>query len=128
MAVNDARKREMAHRIIRAFKDVDGKTIAILGLTFKPNTDDMREAPSLAIIPVLRAAGARIRAYDPEGGREASTMLDIDLCSDAYEAISGADGVVILCTKCYDNAAVFARLTAPAVPRKTGRHTLSIRT
>jgi len=96
VAVNEARKRQMARRIIAAFGGVAGKTVAVLGLTFKPNTDDMREAPSLAIIPVLRAEGARIRAYDPEGGREASTMLDIDLCSDAYEAISGADGVGIL--------------------------------
>jgi len=96
VAVNEARKRQMARRIIAAFGGVAGKTVAVLGLTFKPNTDDMREAPSLAIIPVLRAEGARIRAYDPEGGREASKMLDIDLCSDAYEAISGADGVVIL--------------------------------
>jgi len=96
VAANEARKRQMARRIIAAFGGVAGKTVAVLGLTFKPNTDDMREAPSLAIIPVLRAEGARIRAYDPEGGREASTMLDIDLCSDAYEAISGADGVVIL--------------------------------
>src|SRR5205823_3724856 len=83
MAVNDARKREMAHRIIRAFKDVDGKTIAILGLTFKPNTDDMREAPSLTIIPLLKSEGATVRAYDPEGGREASRLLEIELCSNA---------------------------------------------
>ena len=96
VAVNEARKSEMARRIISAFAGVGGKTIAVLGLTFKPNTDDMREAPSLAIIPALRSEGARIRAYDPEGGREASRLLDIDLCNDAYEALSGADGVVIL--------------------------------
>jgi|SRR5579871_1820333 len=96
VAVNEARKREMARRIIGAFGGVDGKTVAVLGLTFKPNTDDMREAPSLAIIPVLRAEGAKVRAYDPEGGREAGKLLDVDLCSDAYEAIRGADGVVIL--------------------------------
>jgi UDPglucose 6-dehydrogenase len=96
VAVNEARKREMAHRIIRAFGGVAGKTVAMLGLTFKPNTDDMREAPSLTIIPTLKGEGARIRAYDPEGAREASKSLDIQLCADAYEAISGADGVVIL--------------------------------
>jgi UDPglucose 6-dehydrogenase len=96
VAVNEARKREMARRVIAAFGGVAGKTVAVLGLTFKPNTDDMREAPSLAIIPALRLEGALIRAYDPEGGREASRLLDIDLSSDAYEAISGADGVVIL--------------------------------
>jgi UDPglucose 6-dehydrogenase len=96
VAVNEARKREMAHRIMRSFGGVAGKTVAMLGLTFKPNTDDMREAPSLTIIPALKAEGARIRAYDPEGAREASRFLDIQLCADAYEAISGADGVVIL--------------------------------
>jgi len=96
VAVNEARKREMANRIIAAFGGIAGKTVAVLGLTFKPNTDDMREAPSLAIIPALRAEGARIQAYDPEGGREACRLLDIDLCNDVYQAISGADGVVIL--------------------------------
>jgi len=96
VAVNEARKREMAARIVRAFGGVAGKTVAMLGLTFKPNTDDMREAPSLTIIPALEAEGARIQAYDPEGAREASKSLDIQLCADVYEAISGADGVVIL--------------------------------
>jgi UDPglucose 6-dehydrogenase len=96
VAVNDARKRQMALRIVRAFGGVGGKTIAVLGLTFKPNTDDMREAPSLTILPLLTTEGARIRAYDPEGGDEASKLLDVELCSDAYEAITGADGVVIL--------------------------------
>jgi UDPglucose 6-dehydrogenase len=96
IAVNDTRKREMARRIMRAFDGVKGKTVAVLGLTFKPNTDDIREAPSLTILPLLRAEGARIRAYDPEGAREAARLLDIELCTDAYEAISGADGVVIL--------------------------------
>ena len=73
-----------------------GKTIAVLGLTFKPNTDDMREAPSLVIVPKLQAAGATIRAYDPEGAKEARNLLDIELCGNAYEALDGADGVVIL--------------------------------
>jgi UDPglucose 6-dehydrogenase len=96
VAVNDARKREMALKILHAFGGVADKTIAVLGLTFKPNTDDMREAPSLTILPILRAEGARIRAYDPEGAREAAKLLDVELCTNAYEAISGADGVVIL--------------------------------
>jgi UDPglucose 6-dehydrogenase len=96
VAVNNARKREMARRVVEAFGGVAGKTVAVLGLTFKPNTDDMREAPSLTIIPALESEGARIRAYDPEGAREASRYLNIVLCTDAYEAISGADGVVIL--------------------------------
>ncbi|MBN9567621.1 MAG: UDP-glucose/GDP-mannose dehydrogenase family protein [Alphaproteobacteria bacterium] len=96
VAVNDARKREMAEKIERAFGGVKGKTIAILGLTFKPNTDDMRDAPSLVIVPYLQQAGARIRAYDPEGAREAAKSLTLDLCTDTYEALDGADGVVIL--------------------------------
>ena len=96
VAVNENRKARMAEKIIEAFGDVKGKTIAVLGLTFKPNTDDMRDAPSLVIVPRLQAAGARIRAYDPEGADEARKVLDVETCEDAYEALSGADGVVIL--------------------------------
>lgn len=96
MAVNDARKTHMAEKIAAAFGDLKGKTIAVLGLTFKPNTDDMRDAPSLVIVPMLQAKGARIRAYDPEGAAEAKKLLAVELCKDAYEAIAGADGVVIL--------------------------------
>ncbi len=96
VAVNDQRKLEMAKKIETAFGGVKGKTIAVLGLTFKPNTDDMRDAPSLVIVPELQAAGAIIRAYDPEGAREAHKYLNIELCKDAYDAIEGADGVVIL--------------------------------
>ncbi len=94
--VNDDRKKRMADKIVQAFGGVNGKTVAVLGLTFKPNTDDMRDAPSLVIVPMLQAAGARIRAYDPEGMAEAKKLLNVELCGDAYEAISGADGVVIL--------------------------------
>jgi UDPglucose 6-dehydrogenase len=96
VAINDARKIAMADKIERAFGGVDGKTIAVLGLTFKPNTDDMREAPSLVVIPNLQAKGARIRAYDPQGIDEARKLLNAEFCEDAYEAIAGADGVVIL--------------------------------
>jgi len=96
VAVNDARKREMAEKIERAFGGLKGKTVAILGLTFKPNTDDMRDAPSLVIVPYLQEKGAKVRAFDPEGAKEAKKHLDIDLCADAYDAIDGADGVVIL--------------------------------
>ena len=95
-SVNEARKLRMAGKIERAFGGVTGKTIAVLGLTFKPNTDDMRDAPSLVIIPKLQAAGATIRAYDPEGANEARNLLDIALCKNAYEALESADGVVIL--------------------------------
>jgi UDPglucose 6-dehydrogenase len=96
IAVNDERKQAMVKKIETAFGGVKGKTVAILGLTFKPNTDDMRDAPSLVIVPKLQAAGATIRAYDPEGGEEARKYLSIEPSKDAYDAILGADGVVIL--------------------------------
>ena len=96
VAVNDARKAAMADKIIAAFGGVAGKTIAVLGLTFKPNTDDMRDAPSLVIVPRLEAHGAKIQAFDPEGAKEALKLLKLKVCKDAYEALQGADGVVIL--------------------------------
>jgi UDPglucose 6-dehydrogenase len=96
VAVNAERKQQMAEKIEHAFGGVAGKTIAILGLTFKPNTDDMRDAPSLVIVPYLQSKGARIQACDPEGAKEAKKRLNLDLCKDAYEALKGADGVVIL--------------------------------
>ena len=94
---NERRKARMAEKIAGACGgSVDGKTIAILGLTFKPNTDDMRDAPSLVIVPALQAAGARVQAYDPEGMAEAKALLaDVAWCGDAYEAMDGADAVVI---------------------------------
>jgi len=96
VAVNDGRKKEMAGKIEAAFGGVKGKTVAVLGLTFKPNTDDMRDAPSLVILPYLQQAGAIVRAYDPEGRTEAAKLLTVDFCDNAYEALEGADGVVIL--------------------------------
>ncbi|HEX4105281.1 MAG TPA: UDP-glucose/GDP-mannose dehydrogenase family protein [Rhizomicrobium sp.] len=96
VAVNDDRKLNMARKIEAAFGGVKGKTIAVLGLTFKPNTDDMRYAPSLVILPYLQDAGATIRAFDPEGHREAAKHLKLDYRRDAYDALEGADGVVIL--------------------------------
>ena len=95
-SVNEARKARMAQKIVKAFGGVSGKTIAVLGLTFKPNTDDMRDAPSLVILPELTKQGARVRAYDPEGMSEAKKYLDVEMCPDAYAALEGADGVVIL--------------------------------
>jgi UDPglucose 6-dehydrogenase len=95
-SVNEERKQRMAEKIERAFDGVKGKTIAVLGLTFKPNTDDMRDAPSLVILPHLAKQGARVRAYDPEGMSEAKKHLDVEMCPDAYAALEGADGVVIL--------------------------------
>ncbi|HEY2069925.1 MAG TPA: UDP-glucose/GDP-mannose dehydrogenase family protein [Rhizomicrobium sp.] len=94
--VNDSRKVAMAAKVEKAFGSVAGKTIAVLGLAFKPNTDDMRDAPSLVIVPELQAKGAKIRGYDPEATHEAKKLLQIDFCKDAYEALEGADGVVIL--------------------------------
>src|SRR5665213_1419559 len=96
VAVNDARKVEMAKKIEAAFGGLKGKTVAVLGLTFKPNTDDMRDAPSLVILPYLQKAGATVRAYDPEGRKEAAKHLTVDFRDDAYDALQGADGVVIL--------------------------------
>ena len=96
--INDARKQAMAQKIVQAMGgDVQGKTIAVLGLTFKPNTDDMRDAPSLDIIPALQAEGARIRAFDPEGMHEAQRHFrNIDYAENMPEAIQGADALVIL--------------------------------
>src|SRR6185312_3011856 len=96
VAVNEARKVKMAEKIERAFGGVKGKTVAVLGLTFKPNTDDMRDSPSLVIVPHLQNAGATVRAYDPEGMKEAAKLLDVELREHAYDALDGADGVVIL--------------------------------
>ncbi|OYX35173.1 MAG: UDP-glucose 6-dehydrogenase [Brevundimonas subvibrioides] len=96
--VNDARKLRMAEKIRDAMGgDVSGKTVAILGLTFKPNTDDMRDSPSLAIIPALQAMGATVRAFDPEGMAEARHLLpDVVFTDGAYQAAEGADVLVIL--------------------------------
>ena len=96
--VNEARKRRMADKITAACGGtVAGKIIAVLGLTFKPNTDDMRDSPSLAILPRLAAGGATIRAFDPEGIAEAKKLMpDLVYCRDAYEAMDGADALVLL--------------------------------
>ena len=96
--VNDARKKAMAARVINAMGgDVKGKTIGVLGLAFKPNTDDMRDAPSLDIIPALQAAGARVKAYDPESMHEAGKILaEVDFCDGPYHAIDGADAMVLI--------------------------------
>ncbi len=96
--VNQRRKEAMADRIVSACGgDVSGKTICILGLTFKPNTDDMRESPSLVIIPMLQAMGAKIRAFDPEGMQEARNYLnDVEYCSDAYDCLENGDAAAIL--------------------------------
>src|ERR1700730_14408063 len=96
--VNEARKTRMADKIIAACGGtVAGKTIAVLGLTFKPNTDDMRDSPSLAILPRLATAGAAIRAFDPAGIDEARNLMpELVYCDDAYDAAAGADALVLL--------------------------------
>ena len=95
--INSKRKSRMADKIIETCGGVDGKTIAILGVTFKPNTDDMRDAPSLDIVAGLQDAGATIRAYDPQGIEEAEAMMaNVTWCADAYETMCGADAVSII--------------------------------
>ena len=96
--VNDRRKARMADKIIAAAGgSVDGKTVAVLGLTFKPNTDDMRAAPSLDIIPALQKAGARVRAYDPAGTFEAEKLLTgVDFVTGPYQCVEGADLLTII--------------------------------
>jgi UDPglucose 6-dehydrogenase len=98
MRVNDARKRRMADKITAACGgSVAGKTLAVLGLTFKPNTDDMRDSPSLSILPPLLQAGAAIRAFDPEGRDEARVLMpDLDYCDDAYATMEAADALVLI--------------------------------
>jgi UDPglucose 6-dehydrogenase len=96
--INNQRKKRMAGKIIDALGgSVVGKTVAVLGLTFKPNTDDMRESPSLEIVPALQKAGATVRAFDPEGMAEARKLLDdVVWCDTAYECMGGADALAIV--------------------------------
>ncbi|WP_066813112.1 UDP-glucose dehydrogenase family protein [Sphingomonas asaccharolytica] len=96
--VNDSRKRAMGRKVLHALGDEPrGKTVAVLGLTFKPNTDDMRDAPSLAVVQSLQDAGVTVRAFDPEGMQAAKAMMpDVIFCKDAYEAATGADAVTIV--------------------------------
>ena len=96
--VNDDRKKAMAGKVSAALDgDLVGKTVGVLGLTFKPNTDDMRDAPSLDIVPALQALGAKIQAFDPEGAHEARQLLpDVDFKDDPYGAAQGADVLVII--------------------------------
>jgi len=96
--VNDLRKRAMGRKIVKALGgDARGKKVALLGLTFKPNTDDMRDAPSLAIVQALEDAGAQIVAYDPEGMDVAAPLMPgVTMTKDAYEAATGADALVLV--------------------------------
>jgi UDPglucose 6-dehydrogenase len=96
--VNDARKRAMARKVSSAFAGaLRGKTVAVLGLTFKPNTDDMREAPSIPLITALKDMGAKVRAYDPVGMEQAKQVLsDVTYCQGPYDCVEEADAAVIV--------------------------------
>jgi UDPglucose 6-dehydrogenase len=96
--VNDTRKRAMARKISSAFAGVlRGKMVAVLGLTFKPNTDDMREAPSIPLITALQDMGAKVRVYDPIGMEQAKQYLvDVTYCRGPYDCVEEADAVVIV--------------------------------
>ncbi|MEM9617607.1 MAG: UDP-glucose/GDP-mannose dehydrogenase family protein [Pseudomonadota bacterium] len=98
VGINDERKKKMADRVIAACGgSIAGKTVAVLGLTFKPNTDDMRDSPSLDIVPALQGAGAHIRAFDPAGMEEAKTLLsDVEYVEGPYQALENADAVIIV--------------------------------
>src|SRR5688572_830640 len=98
VSVNDQRKRAMARKVTSALGgSIRGKTIAVLGLTFKPNTDDMREAPSIALVTALQDLGAEVRAYDPAGMEQAKPLMpDITYCDSPYSAAEGAHALVLV--------------------------------
>jgi UDPglucose 6-dehydrogenase len=118
---NDKRKRAMARRLIAACGgSVRGKTVAVLGLTFKPNTDDMRDAPSISIIQALQDGGASVRAYDPEGIEQARQVLrNVEYAGDPYACVEGADALCIVTEwdmfRALDLERVKAALKAPIV-------------
>jgi UDPglucose 6-dehydrogenase len=99
-AVNERQKEVLVHKMQQHFPELRGRTLALWGLAFKPNTDDMREAPSRTIIELLLQAGARVRAYDPVAASEARRIYagrsDFVLCKNAYEAAEGADALAIV--------------------------------
>ena len=121
VSANDKRKRAMARRVVAALSgSVRGKTVAILGLTFKPNTDDMRDAPSIAIIQALQDAGATIRAYDPEGMEQARQVLsNVEYAANTYDCLRGADALCIVTEwdafRALDLARVKAAMKAPVI-------------
>jgi UDPglucose 6-dehydrogenase len=121
VSANDKRKRAMSRRVIAALDgNVRGKTIAILGLTFKPNTDDMRDAPSISVIQSLQDAGAEIRAYDPEGEEQARQVLDgVEYAPSALSCLDGADAACILTE--WDE---FRALDLPEIARRLKRPVL----
>jgi len=118
-AVNSQRKRAMARKVITAAGgSVRGKQIAVLGLTFKPNTDDMRDSPAIDIIQALQDAGATVRAFDPEGHEQAALVLqNVEYAADPYDALKGADAAVLVTEwdvfRALDLARVKALLASP---------------
>jgi len=120
-AVNSQRKRAMGRKVIAACGgSVRGKTVAVLGLTFKPNTDDMRDAPSIDVITALQDAGAQVKAYDPEGMAAAQAVLtDVTYARDAYDCARGADALVLVTEwdtfRALDLVRLKATLAAPVV-------------
>ena len=112
VAVNDARKRAMARKVAHALGgELRGKTIAVLGLTFKPNTDDMRESPSIPLVTALQDMGAKVRAYDPTGMEQAKPLMaNVAFCKDAYDCAEGASALVIVTEWEQFRALDFARL------------------
>jgi UDPglucose 6-dehydrogenase len=112
VSINDNRKRAMGRKVIAAMGgDIRGKAIAVLGLTFKPNTDDMRDSPAISIIQTLQDAGATVTGYDPEGMENARQVIDnIAYAEDAYGAARDADAIVIVTEWNQFRALDFARL------------------
>ncbi len=98
VSVNEGRKRRMVRKIVDACGgSVAGKTIGVLGVTFKPNTDDMRDSPSLVIVPALQGEGATVRAFDPEGMKEAEKLMPgVQWCKDPYAVMEKADALVLM--------------------------------
>ncbi len=113
-SVNDARKRAMARKVSAALGgDIRGKTVAVLGLTFKPKTDDMREAPSIPLIAALQDMGAKVRAYDPVGIEQARPLFsNVTFCDSAYSCAEAASALVIVTEWEEFRALDFARLKA----------------
>ena len=118
--INEKSKGSMADKIIRACGDlIAGKTIAVLGLTFKPNTDDMRSAPSLVIVPALQAAGARVVAFDPKGKAAHDLLPEVVFAEGPYDCAAGADALAIITEweafRALDLARVKASMRQPIV-------------
>jgi UDPglucose 6-dehydrogenase len=111
MRVNEHQKDSVINRIKQVLPELAGKTVALLGLAFKPETDDMRDAPSLRIVGDLQAAGARVRAYDPSAMESAARVLsDVEYCEDEYEAARGADTLIVVTEWNQFRSLDFARL------------------